>query len=121
VGFDVAALATDAVLDPALGAPKRVTKGKQRIGEVLVEHGGAVDVDLDAARQGKMDGDLELAAGAVTPIGRLHDDMAGGHAAVKALQGIDVLHDLVSERLAGRGPLETHSHGRAHGNPHSIS
>jgi len=62
-----------------------------------------------------MNVDLEQAAGAVAPVRCLYDDMTGGHAAVKALQGIDMLRDLASERLAGRSALETHSQWCAHG------
>ena len=120
MGFDVTALAADTVLNLAPGPPEGVANGKQRIGEALVERRQAVDGDFDAAGQRKMNVDLEQAAGAVAPVRCLHNDMAGGHAAVKALKGVDVLHDLASERLAGRGALETHSHWCAHGNPRSI-
>ena len=68
MGFDVAALAADTVLNLAAGPPEDVANGKQRIGEALVERRQAVDGDFDAARQRKMNVDLEQAAGAVAPV-----------------------------------------------------
>jgi hypothetical protein len=40
--------------------------------------------------------------------------MAGGHAAMKALQNVDVLDDRTSQRRAGVSSLETHSQWCAH-------
>jgi hypothetical protein len=71
---DVATLATGAVLIHD-GAPE-ACNGKRWIGKALVERGQAVDIDLHAARQDKMDVDFEQAAVAVAPV-EAFDDMAG--------------------------------------------
>src|SRR5512142_892530 len=114
MGLDVAALQPDLILQPAPRAPEAVGHGKAHVGEALVEVRRPVDVDRSAARQRKVEADLEQAPGAMMTIGSLDDHVAGYDPPVEALERVDVLDDLPPQCRAGRRSLEARSPGCAH-------
>src|SRR6185503_4766566 len=108
-----------AILDLPLGAPEGVVDGELRDGHAVVAVRLLVDHDVVVARHRQTEM-YAVEAGAVMVVRHSYRDLAGGEAAVDALERFHFLIDQLGECFAGSAALEAYlDRGLQHPTLHS--